>query len=71
MQNLRDILGTNFSTKRLWIMGLTFVTAIIHRYKSVTKPSTPVFHSTRLLDRVQKRIRCLHYSLKTEKAYLY
>ena len=27
--------------------------------------------STRLLDQVRERIRYLHYSLKTEKAYLY
>lgn len=35
------------------------------------KPSTAVFRSTRLLDQVRERIRYLHYSLQTEKAYLY
>lgn len=35
------------------------------------KPGTPVFHSTRLLDQVRERIRYLHYSLQTEKAYLH
>ena len=34
------------------------------------KPGTPLLQSTRLLDQVRGRIRCLHYSLKTEKAYL-
>ena len=35
------------------------------------KPGTPVFLSTRLLDQVRERIRYLHYSLSTEKVYVY
>jgi hypothetical protein len=35
------------------------------------KPGTPVLRSTRLLDQVRGRIRNLHYSLSTEKAYLH
>ena len=35
------------------------------------KPGTPLLQSTRLLDQVRERIRYMHYSLKTEKAYLY
>ncbi len=35
------------------------------------KPGTPVLRSIRLLDQVRERIRYLHYSLQTEKAYLY
>ncbi len=35
------------------------------------KPGTPVLRSTRLLDQVRERIRYLHYSLSTEKAYLH
>lgn len=35
------------------------------------KVATPVLHSARLLDQLRERIRCLHYSLQTEKAYLY
>jgi integron integrase len=35
------------------------------------KPGTSVLQSTRLLDQVRERIRYMHYSLKTEKAYLY
>jgi integron integrase len=35
------------------------------------KPGTPALHSTRLLDQVRERIRYLHYSLQTEKAYLH
>jgi site-specific recombinase XerD len=35
------------------------------------KPGGPVLQSTRLLDLVRERIRYMHYSLKTEKAYLY
>ncbi|OIQ80004.1 tyrosine recombinase XerC [mine drainage metagenome] len=35
------------------------------------KPGTPPLKSARLLDQVRERVRYLHYSLKTEKAYLY
>jgi integrase len=35
------------------------------------KPGTPPLKSARLLDQVKERIRYLHYSLKTERAYLY
>lgn len=35
------------------------------------KPGTTSFTSTRLLDQLRERIRYLHYSLQTEKAYLY
>jgi integron integrase len=33
--------------------------------------TAPPLHSTRLLDQVRERARYLHYSLSTEKAYLY
>lgn len=35
------------------------------------EPGAPVLRSTRLLDQVHERTRYLHYSLSTEKAYLY
>ena len=35
------------------------------------KPRSPPLQSTRLLDQVRERIRYLHYSLSTEKVYLY
>lgn len=35
------------------------------------KPGTPPLQSIRLLDQVRERIRYLHYSLSTEKVYLY
>jgi integron integrase len=35
------------------------------------KPGAPPLQSTRLLDQVRERIRYLHYSLSTEKVYLY
>jgi integron integrase len=35
------------------------------------KPGMPSFVSTRLLDQLRERIRYLHYSLQTEKAYLH
>lgn len=42
-----------------------------HRYRNSMKPGTPVLRSTRLLDQVRERVRYRHYSLSTEKAYLY
>jgi hypothetical protein len=35
------------------------------------KPGTPALRSPRLLDQVRERIRYLHYSLSTEKLYVY
>lgn len=35
------------------------------------KPRTPPLQATRLLDQVRERIRYLHYSLSTEKLYVY
>ena len=36
-----------------------------------TSPLKPVLRPDRLLDQVRERIRYLHYSLRTEEAYLY
>ena len=35
------------------------------------KPSTPVLHSPRLLDQLRECLRYRHYSLSTEKSYVY
>ena len=35
------------------------------------KPGTPPLQSTRLLDQMRERIRHMHYSLSTEKTYMY
>ena len=35
------------------------------------KPGTPPLQSKRLLDQLRERIRYMHYSLSTEKVYLY
>ena len=35
------------------------------------KPGMPVLRSIRLLDQLRERIRYLHYSLSTEKAYVH
>ena len=35
------------------------------------KPGKPILQSVRLLDQLRERIRYLHYSLSTEKAYVY
>lgn len=44
----------------------------MNRYNRTDKVATaPPLVSKRLLDQVRERIRYLHYSLKTEKAYLY
>ena len=43
----------------------------MHRYTEFEKVAAPPLASKRLLDQMRERIRYLHYSLKTEKAYLY
>lgn len=43
----------------------------MHRYNWAGKVAAPAFASTRLLDQVRERIRYLHYSHATEKAYVY
>jgi len=44
----------------------------MNRYNKTDKVAdVPPLVSKRLLDQVRERIRYLHYSLKTEKAYLY
>jgi hypothetical protein len=49
----------------------TLTPVFLYRHKAAMKPGTPSFTSTRLLDQLRERIRYLHYSLQTEKAYLY
>lgn len=43
----------------------------MNRYSNPAKVAAPALQSTRLLDQVRERIRYLHYSLQTEKVYLY
>ena len=43
----------------------------MYGYIESDKVATPVLRSVRLLDQLRERIRYLHYSLQTEKAYLY
>jgi hypothetical protein len=43
----------------------------MHRYNKTEKVAAPPLASKRPMDQVCERIRYLHYSLKTEKAYLY
>ena len=46
-------------------------TVYLSSYKTTMKPGNPPLQSIRLLDQVRERIRYLHYSLSTEKTYLY
>jgi len=43
----------------------------MNSYNSSRKTSMPVLKSTRLLDQLREQIRYLHYSLRTEEAYVY
>lgn len=53
-------------------MYLPSYTGYMHRYNRSDKvAAAPPLVAKRLLDQVRERIRYLHYSLKTEKAYLY
>src|SRR5690349_6648276 len=43
----------------------------MYRYNRAAKVAAPPFAATRLLDQVRERIRYLHYSQATEKAYIF
>lgn len=43
----------------------------MHRYNKKAKDDRPPLKSTRLLDQLRERIRYLHYSISTEKTYVY
>jgi len=43
----------------------------MNRYNKPAKVAAPQLQSSRLLDQIRERIRYLHYSLQTEKAYLH
>ncbi len=43
----------------------------MHSYNKPAKVAAPALQSIRLLDQVRERVRYLHYSLQTEKVYLY
>lgn len=42
-----------------------------NNYPKHSKPSGPPLVATRLLDQVRERLRYMHYSLQTEKSYVY
>jgi hypothetical protein len=42
----------------------------MNSHNNSRKTSTQVFKSTRLLDQLREQIRYLHYSLRTEEAYV-
>lgn len=52
-------------------IDLRSYTVRMNRYTRSKEVTAPALRSTRLLDQVRERIRYLHYSLQTEKAYLY
>jgi Phage integrase, N-terminal SAM-like domain len=43
----------------------------MNRYNKTGEAVVPPLQSIRLLDQIRERIRYLHYSLQTEKVYLY
>lgn len=43
----------------------------MYRFNKKAKTDRPPLQSTRLLDHLRERIRYLHYSLRTEKTYVY
>ena len=49
-------------------MHTLFIRTVI---KHAVKPRNPPLQSSRILDQVRERIRYSHYSLSTEKTYLY
>jgi integron integrase len=60
-----------FIKKPLFFIDLQHYTVFMYRYIETDKVAAPVVRSVRVLDQLRERIRYLHYSLQTEKAYLY
>jgi hypothetical protein len=52
-------------------MDLPRNTVQMNSYNKSIKVAAPPLASKSLLDQVRERIRYLHYSLKTDKSYLY
>ncbi|WP_456300867.1 phage integrase N-terminal SAM-like domain-containing protein [Xenophilus arseniciresistens] len=50
---------------------MTFSTGRAAQRPQPALPRLPALQPTRLLDQVRERIRLLHYSLRTEDAYVY
>jgi hypothetical protein len=55
----------------LVFIDLQQYTSFKYRYIESNKVDTPVLRFVRLLRQLRERIRYLHYSLQTEKAYLF
>ena len=53
------------------INPITHGIGCVNRYQRSDKPDRVPPRSVKLLDQVRERIRYLHYSLQTEKAYVY
>jgi hypothetical protein len=47
------------------------VAADVHESAEAAAPALPALRSVRLLDRLRERIRLLHYSRRTEEAYVH
>ena len=56
--------------KSFVFIDLQQYTAFVYRHIESDKVAAPVLRTVRLLDQLRARIRYLHYSLQTEKAYL-
>ena len=52
-------------------LGTALDTVCMNSISSHPKPPRPALQSSRLFDQVRERIRYLHYSLRTEEAYLH
>ena len=66
---------THLTAKTLEFIGLQEYTVFMNSYNGYAKPGTKVPHpplqSKRLLDQMRERLRYMHYSLSTEKTYMY
>jgi integrase len=43
----------------------------MYSYNKLDKPCRPALSSSRILDQLRERLRYMHYSLQTEKSYVY
>jgi hypothetical protein len=64
---LRFKLDIEYSQKWLAVYVSSKYTVYLYSYKNLMKSGNAPLQSIRLLDQVRERIRCMHYSLSTEK----
>jgi site-specific recombinase XerD len=63
--------GRRNAGKTIAVRGLGFHPRAVDAHNKTSKPCKPQLVSKRLLDQLRERLRYMHYSLRTEQAYVH